>query len=908
MPRQLDFRLLGPLEVRDGARSLPLGGRKQRSLLAILLLHANEAVSDDVLSDGLWGEHPPKTAATALQVHVAALRKLLSAERLERRAPGYLLHVEPEELDLARFERLCAQARGREPEAAAAALGEALGLWRGAPLADFAYEAFAQGEIARLEELRLGAIEQRIEAELALGRHAELVGELEALVGEHPLRERLREQQILALYRCRRQAEALEAYRQARQVLVEELGIEPSPALKELEKAVLSQDSGLAVPARPERAPTNLPSPPTPLIGRERELAELVELVSQTRLVTLTGPGGSGKTRLALELAARLEEAGGDPPFLVELAPLTEPGLVLPAIARTVGLEQADRALLAGALSGFLRERRLLLVLDNFEHLIDAASDVAALLADVPGLTVLATSRTPLHLRAEFRYEVGPLAIDDARALFIKRARAAQTGFEPTPAVEALCRRLDGLPLAIELAAARVAALSPAAILERIDEGLPLLTGGPRDAPERQRTVDATIRWSFELLTAEEQRLFASLSVFAGGCTLEAAEEVADADLETLASLVDKSLLRRDGERYLMLETIREYARERLEHSGTAGRTMERLAEYLLKLGEEQQGSFRSSADKGLSFARLEPEFANFRAALNWAFRTPAPTLALRLAILPIEGRMLSWNAVAAETWVEQARPYIEDAPLRLRADVLRSAGVALSSDLERSIGLLEESLSLYRQLGDDARVVNALRWLGRRCMRVNQERARALLEESLTLAMRTEDSRGTYSALRTLGELEHRAGHPKEAVDFLTQSVTQARLAGDDRSVSWTLHSLADLASEWSEIKRAVDLYSQSLKLSHERGDRWLTLYCLAGLASALAASGACEQVGLLWGAAEALEDEAGWRIAGPDKALYEERVRACADDASAAFAAALERGRKMSLDEAVEHALSAY
>ena len=256
MPHQLDFRVLGPLEVRDGDRSLVLGGRKQRSLLAILLLHANEVVSDDVLADGLWGEHPPKTAGTALQVHVSALRKLLSAERLERRVSGYLLHVEPEELDLARFERLCAEARGREPEAAAGLLAEALALWRGLPLADFAYDSFAQGEIARLEELRLGAIEQRIEAELACGRHAELIGELEALVGEHPLRERLREQQILALYRCGRQAEALEAYRQARQTLVEGLGIEPSPALKELEKAILAQDVALDAvgepPGRPE--------------------------------------------------------------------------------------------------------------------------------------------------------------------------------------------------------------------------------------------------------------------------------------------------------------------------------------------------------------------------------------------------------------------------------------------------------------------------------------------------------------------------------------------------------------------------------------------------------------------------------------------------------------------------------
>ena len=273
MPLELDFRLLGPLEVHDDGRSLALGGRKQRTLLAILLLHANEAVSDDVLSEGLWGERPPKTAPTALQIHVANLRKLLPADRLEPRAPGYLLHLEPEELDLARFERLCAEARGREPEAAAVALTDALALWRGRPLADFAYDSFAQAEIARLEELRVAAIEQRIEAELACGRHAELVGELEALVAEHPLRERLRRQLMLALYRSGRQTEALDAYRDARITLVGELGIEPSPALKDLEKAILAQDPALEPP------PARLPEEAGPLAKAAQTRRRRLELV-----------------------------------------------------------------------------------------------------------------------------------------------------------------------------------------------------------------------------------------------------------------------------------------------------------------------------------------------------------------------------------------------------------------------------------------------------------------------------------------------------------------------------------------------------------------------------------------------------------------------------------------------------
>jgi DNA-binding SARP family transcriptional activator/DNA-binding beta-propeller fold protein YncE len=293
LSRPLDFRLLGPLEVRDGDRPLPLGGRKQRTLLAILLLHANEVVSSDTLIDGLWGEHAPKTAGTALQVYVSNLRKLLSAERLETRTPGYLLHVEPDELDLARFERLASEGNGDDPQTAASALAEALTLWRGRPLADFAYDSFAQGEIVRLEELRLAAVEQRIEAELKLGRHAELVGELEALVAEHPHRERLITQLMLALYRSGRQTEALEAYRHARQVLVEELGIEPSPALRELEKAILAQDPALEAP--PARLPEEegALAKPAHTLRRRRELVFGVAVV----IVTVGAVGAALHTR-----------------------------------------------------------------------------------------------------------------------------------------------------------------------------------------------------------------------------------------------------------------------------------------------------------------------------------------------------------------------------------------------------------------------------------------------------------------------------------------------------------------------------------------------------------------------------------------------------------------------------------
>jgi class 3 adenylate cyclase/DNA-binding SARP family transcriptional activator len=333
MSRSLDFRLLGPLEVREGDVSLALGGRKQRTLLAILLLHANEVVSGDTLIHGLWGEHAPKTAGTALQVYVSNLRKLLPPERLETRTPGYVLHVEPEELDLARFERLAAKANGGDSKAASTALDEALALWHGQPLADFAYEPFARAEIARLEELRMRAIEQRIDAELELGRHAELVGELEALVSEHPYREHLRQQLMLALYRSDRQTEALEAYRRARLALLEELGIEPGPALKELEKAILAQDVALEAPAPAPHRQGERPPPESPRLPHEERkhvsvlFAELADVFSrftpgavaeQVLAPTDADPGLAG---VSVECTVMFIDLRGFTPFSESLPP-----------------------------------------------------------------------------------------------------------------------------------------------------------------------------------------------------------------------------------------------------------------------------------------------------------------------------------------------------------------------------------------------------------------------------------------------------------------------------------------------------------------------------------------------------------------------------------------------------------
>ena len=601
----MDFRVLGPLEAVADGQVVELKAAKPRALLAILLLHAGEPVSSDRLVEDLWAARPPATATKVLHTYVSQLRKALGNDVIVTRSGGYELRVEPGALDLHRFERLVAEARESAPPAAAENLREALALWRGPPLAEFAFEPWAQGEIGRLEERRLAALQDRIEADLALGRAADLVGELERLVAEHPLLERLRGQLMLALYRSGRQAEALEAYRTGRAALVDELGIEPGPELRRLERAILDQDPELDVPPAPPDAPPKprLRTRSSSFVGRSREQREIHRLLGapDVRLLTLTGAAGTGKTRLALEVTASLEAEFPDGVVLVELAPISAADLVATTIADALGLvERPERGSLE-ALVGSLRGRQALLVLDNFEHVLDAAPMLSELLTGAPGLKLLVTSRAPLDISEERIYpvpalqlpdpsrpvQVGRLRRTEAVRLFVARARDIRPDFELSElnadAIAELCVRLDGLPLALELAAARIKLLSPHEILERLAIRLEVLKAEPgAGLPERHRTLRAAIEWSYDLLGADEQALFTSLGVFVGGFTLDGAKAVAgdlDLDLVTgVESLLNNSLVRTEpmaaGEpRFGMLETIREYAVERLPSAATARRS-----------------------------------------------------------------------------------------------------------------------------------------------------------------------------------------------------------------------------------------------------------------------------------------------------------------------------------------------
>ena len=482
------YGILGALELEDGAGAVRLSARKQRVLLICLLIRANEVVSTDELIEALWGSEQPRSAAKLLQVYVSQLRRVLDSGVLETRQPGYVLHVGAGELDARRFERGLDDAHealaGGNAALAASLFRRALALWRGPALHDVAYEAFALPEARRLEERRLVCLEGRLAAELELRMHESALPELEALVREHPLREELRRLRMLALYRSGRQAEALAEYRAAAKLLRDELGLEPSEELRALEAAILNQDPALAETPSAASPRAAVPVPASSLVGREEELAKLAALVSRgdVRIVTVNGAGGSGKTRVALELARRAAPTFANGAAFVELAPLTDPSLVIQAIGQTLGIAEGAGESRAATLGRSLHDRELLLVLDNFEHVVDAVADVATLVSLAPRLTVLVTSRRVLHVSGEHVFPLQPLPEADAARLFVERASArnAPPAAGDEESVRAICNRLDGLPLAVELAAARAATLPLRLLFHRLSKDITALGSGPR--------------------------------------------------------------------------------------------------------------------------------------------------------------------------------------------------------------------------------------------------------------------------------------------------------------------------------------------------------------------------------------------------------------------------------------------
>lgn len=829
------FGVLGPLAVWTSAgRPVAIPGAKVRALLAVLLCHDGRLVSADRLIEDLWGDDPPRrNPLGALSAKASQLRRALedaepgARELVVSRPPGYLLRLDDEAVDARRFQTLIARARDCDDfRTRAALLADALALWRGPAFADHADEPYAREAIARLEEQRLTAIEDAAEARLALGEHATLADELAGPVAAHPLRERLRGAYMRALYGAGRQSEALDAYADLRRHLADELGLDPGPELAALHRAILNQELAGPPAARPR---SNLPAPLGDLVGRDGAIGEIRALLARERLVTLTGPGGVGKTRLAIAAAAGLRDLP-DGAWLVELAG-AGPGTVADAVTAALGVQEADGT---AGLAAAVRSRTFLLVLDNCEHVIDEAAALAAdLLRAAPGLRVLATSREPLGVPGEVVWDVPPLEVPapgeadpgtlaryGAVRLFAARAAAAARGFAldegNAAAVGLLCRRLDGIPLALELAATRVRALGVQGVADRLDDRFRLLATGHRGAPPRQRTLTALIDWSWGLLTEPERAVLRRLAVFADGCTAPAAEAVCGGDgldvLGLLARLVDRSLVVAapgpDGPRYRLLESVAAYCAERLREAGEPERTRARHRDHYLALAEEAEPRLRGP-DQHRWLRRLDAEAGNLRAVLDRCVADRDAAAGLRLV------NALAWYWFLRGRLTEARRSLRAvlaiapaDAPRAAEARVWLAGIAELQGDAEPCVPPPEPRRGRELWFLAHAGVTRGdLTHLAR------------TLERAMDAARAESDRWAEAAVLTTRAQLAHAhhdlAGLERDAVRAAELFAELGDRWGRMRAAEW----LAALAELSGEHERALRSHRDALRLAEELG-----------------------------------------------------------------------------------------
>ncbi|MBM7785394.1 BTAD domain-containing putative transcriptional regulator [Tenggerimyces flavus] len=808
------FGVLGPLAAwtADGT-PVRVPELKVRALLGDLLAHEGRPAPADRLAFDLWGDEPPGNPTNTLQTKVSQLRRALEdAEPGGRKlvayeSPGYRLLVEPDAVDAFRFRALVK----------AGQLDEALALWRGNALEDFRDEPWAQLFVARLNEERLLAYEA-----LAGTLTAAELGEL---VAKHPLRERLRAAYVRALYTAGRQTEALDSLRDLRERLADELGIDPGPELVELQQAILRHELA------PQR--TNLPVPATDLIGRAEAVTEVRHLLDTSRLVTLTGTGGVGKTRLALEVARGVDNA-----WLVALTtldrdatPAEVAALVLTALDIRDESDEPVRALVAA-----VRTRQTLLVLDNCEHIVDAVAEVVdALLAAAQDVRLLATSQEPLGVAGEYVWTVPPLADDSAAELFAARARAAGHDAPLDPAeIAAICQRLDGIPLALELAATRVRALGTNELARRLDDRFRVLATGRRGAPERHQTLRATIDWSWQLLSEPERTVLRRLAVPADGCTLEAAEAICG-DFDALTRLVDRSLVVASGGRYRLLESIAAYAQERLAEAGEVDATRERQHAYYLDLAVRAESHLRGP-DQQDWLGRLDAEAANFRSALD---HRPAPRLVNALAWYWIlRGRLreavrafdlaltsapdpeaLTWRAgilllMGAPVDLATLEP---GAPARARLFL----GFACSDVLDLATGeqIVTDAIADLRASGDEWGVAAGLGTRAKQAYaRGDLDLLASSAQESHRLFVELGDRWGQLQAIEWLGALADLAGDYAEATRLHENGVRMAEQLGSWPQVADHLTWRGRIAMLQGDFGAARSLLDRAHRLATEQ------------------------------------------------------------------------------------------
>jgi predicted ATPase/DNA-binding SARP family transcriptional activator len=986
--------VLGPVEVSVDGRRSPLGSERQRAIVAVLLAAGGEVVSADRLVDGLWGSRAPAGARKALQTHVSRLRRMLAAiapggaDGIVTASDGYRVDLTACESDAARFEELVAAAqrvKTTHPRKAAELLDEAQGLWRGAAFGELADHKLVRAEALRLEQLREAAAADDVDAQLALGRHEAVLGELEGRVASDPLAERAHAQLMLALYRSGRQAEALATYRRLQQRLGDEVGIDPAPELQELHERILRQDADLAAPdVRPRsslgRSPggaetggeRTLPASADSardLVGRDEDVAAVASLVTAGSPVTLIGVGGVGKTRLAERVAAVVAEQFADGVAVCSLAAVRDPDSVAVALIDALGAQHQGGRPAEETLLAALGTRRLLLVLDNCEHLLAAVSQLVESIGEqCPNVSVLATSREALRLPGERVWQVAPLPVPrsgasaaevgdaPAGALFLARARAAEPTFELTDGnagtVGQLCRRLDGIPLAIELAAARVRAMAPSDLLARIDQRFSVLTGGPHREDGRHRTLHAVVEWSYELLDEAEALLFERLSVFAGSFTLAAAERVCAGEpivegevAGVLAELVDKSMVvvDRDGGRvrYRLLDTLRDYGAARFAETGNVERYRHAHAAHHVAFVEAVGPRVRG-ADERTALTEIDAAVDDLRVAHAWLVATGDVDGALRL---PVALRDYIGNQLRDEmvTWTERALalPAAPAHPAYPAALATAARGATRRGDLDRTRRYAEAALAEAEP--SSLTVIWALHALATAALYEGRlgdalaplDRATALADElgedyyrAMTELLRVlvylyrGDAGAAVVYARELSEAAERSGNhamrawalyghgealldtdPAEAAALLEQAVEAAGAVDVRVPEGAALLSLASLCGRRGEVARALALFRDTIHHWRRLGDWTHQLTTLRNLVELLARVHVDEQVAALHGGvtaadppsfgAEAERLEAAW--VQLEQQLGADRAR----DAAA-------RGRHLTAAEMIDEALA--
>lgn len=902
---------------------------RSETLLALLAMRPGSPVSADALIEELWAGEPPDGAPTTLRSYVSRLRSALGdATLIERVSAGYVLHLPADRVDIPRFEARVREGgalleRGRHRRAGEV-LRSALALWRGRPFDGIPSDGVFGPEVARLEELRMHALQSRIEADLEIGRSSELVEELEALLAEDPFQERLWRQLMVALYRAGRQADALDAYHRARTHLDDQLGIDPGQDLRELEAAILRQDVPPALGSRDGAGA--LPVPLASFVGRRREIEEVLDLMRRARLVTLVGVGGVGKTRLALEAARRAIDELADEVVFVDVAAISDPALVASHVAASLGVDEVPGRDLVGDLERRVGSSDLLIVLDNCEHLRGpVASLTQRLLAGSPDLRILATSREVLDITGEAPYPVAPLSLpvaeddpesirgSEAVRLLLDRATLTRRDLRVDAAAYAtaarICRELDGLPLAIELAAARTKALSLDEIAERLRDRFRFLVSWRRLSAARHRTLREAMDWSHDLLAADEQRLLARLSVFPAGATLASIAAVClDGDeIEAerlLERLADASLVEPTdgprGTRYRLLETVRQYAAERSSDDERA-ESSRRHAAWAADIARATNLALEGSGRYDFELARTE--LPSIRAAIQWSIDAD-PALGLEIACAlerfwvihhPREGIGV-FTALLADDGI----------PDRLRARGLRCRGGCryFLGGFDEGLRDYEAALAIHRRAGDAAYEAHLLQRLAIDAHRLGAvDRARDLLDAAAAAGGDEPFPVDVYVRLALLGDLAFAEGQVDDAFDLFRRAVEMAADAGDDWWESNTRLSIADRALDVGRLDDAGSAARASLRLAARIGDRPDVVWSLAMLAREAAARGLGHRAGRIWGGLEAEVARGG--PLGQWETEHAHLRRQVASNAGDAFDTGVAEGASLPLDAVIEEAL---